>query len=101
MFKHIVCFKLKDSAEGASRAENARQIKSKLEALRGRIPGLQKLEVGINVLQDAAAYDVVLYTEFASPEDANKYQTHPEHVAVSQFIGRVKEARVVVDYHAD
>lgn len=101
MFKHIVCFKLKDSAEGASKAENAKQIKSKLEALQGRIPGLQKLEVGINVVEDAAAYDIVLYSEFASREDAEKYQVHPEHLAVAKFIGRVREARVVVDYVAN
>ena len=101
MFKHIVCFKLKDSAEGASKAENAKQIKTRLEALQGRIPGLQKLEVGINVVQDAAAYDIALYSEFASREDAEKYQSHPEHQAVAQFIGRVREARVVVDYEAN
>jgi hypothetical protein len=101
MFKHIVCFKLKDSAEGASKAENAKQIKSRLEALQGRIPGLQKLEVGINIVEDAAAYDIALYSEFTSREDAEQYQVHPEHQAVAQFIGRVREARVVVDFEAN
>jgi hypothetical protein len=100
MFKHIVFFKLKDFAEGASKAENARQIKSKLEALNGRIPGLLKLEVGINVVDDAAAYDIALYSEFASQQDAKNYATNPEHVAVAKFIGLVKEGRVVVDYPA-
>ncbi len=98
MFKHIVCFKLKEFAEGASRADNARQIKAKLEALRQRVPGIRKLEVGINLAEDPAAYDIALCTEFDSRSEAERYQQHPEHVAVAQFIARVREQRVVVDY---
>jgi len=37
--KHIVLWRLKPEAHGRAAAENARAIKQKLEALRGRIPG--------------------------------------------------------------
>jgi hypothetical protein len=100
MIKHIVCFKLKDQAESASKQENARKIKQQLDALVGRVPGVLRLEVGINFVADPAAYDIALYSEFESREALEKYQTHPEHVKVVQFIGKVREARVVVDYEA-
>ncbi len=100
MIKHIVCFKLKDFAEGASKDENARRIKRDLEALPGKVPGVKRLEVGINIVADPMAYDIALYTEFASQEALDKYQSHPEHQKVAQFIGKVREQRVVVDYEA-
>jgi len=98
--KHIVLWKLKDEAEGAKKAENARRIKERLEALRGRIPGLRHLEVGVNFEPSAAAYDVALYSELDSRAALDAYQVHPEHKAVADFIGKVREARVVVDYEA-
>ncbi len=98
MIKHIVCFKLKDSAEGASKAENARRMKAELEALPGKVPGVLRLEAGINHVDDPAAYDVALYSEFASKEDLARYQAHPEHQKIAQFIAKVREQRVVVDY---
>jgi len=98
MIKHIVCFKLKESAEGASKAENARKTKELLEGLAKKVPGVQRLEVGINFVEDPAAYDIALYTEFASREALAAYAQHPEHQKVVQFIGKVRESRVVVDY---
>ncbi len=48
MIKHIVMWRLKDSALGNKKAGNARLVREKLEALRGRIPGLLRLEVGLD-----------------------------------------------------
>ncbi|MGL5244279.1 MAG: Dabb family protein [Sarcina sp.] len=31
-------------------------------------------------------------------EDLNSYQKHPEHVKVGEFISKVRDGRVVVDY---
>ncbi len=100
MIKHIVFWTLKPFAEGATKDENARRMKARLEALPGRVPGIERLEVGINVAVSDAAYDLALYSEFASPAALDAYQVHPEHVAVADFIGRVRERRAVVDYEA-
>ena len=100
MLKHIVFWRLKDQAEGATRAENGAQIKLRLEALRGKIPGLLKLEVGIDVERSPAAYDVALYSEFTDQAALDAYQKHPDHVAAAAFIGKVRSERVVVDYLA-
>jgi hypothetical protein len=98
MVKHIVMWKLKAYAEGGDVLANARRMKFELEALRGRIPGLVALEVGIDVERSSAAYDVVLCSEFDDAEALAAYQVHPEHAKVAAFIGKVREARAVVDY---
>ncbi len=98
MVKHIVCFKLKDEAEGAPKLENARRIKRDLEALAARVPGVVRLEVGINFVKDPMAYDIALYSEFESGDALRQYATHPEHLKIVEFIGKVRESRVVVDY---
>ena len=101
MVKHIVCFKLKDHAEGATRAENARMLKGRVEAMRGKIPGMVELEVGLNFEPSDAAYDLVLYSVFESRAALAAYQVHPEHLAVVQILRRVRDARVVVDYDVE
>ena len=98
MLKHIVLFKLKPRAEGASKEENARKIKRDLEALKGKIPQIRHLEVGINSILSDVAYDVAIYSEFANEADLTTYARHPEHLKLVEFIGKVRESRAVVDY---
>jgi hypothetical protein len=98
MIKHIVMWKLKDFAEGAGKAENALKIKASLEGLQGKIKGMRVLEVGINNNDSAAAYDVVLYSEFDSVEDLIAYQNNPEHTKAGDIAGKVRLDRKVVDY---
>lgn len=98
MLKHIVLFKLKPTAEGASKDENANKIKRDLEALKGVIPQIRHIEVGINCLPGDSAYDVAIYSEFENEADLSVYAKHPEHVRVGEFVGKVRESRVVVDY---
>ncbi|KPV41925.1 stress responsive protein [Thiohalorhabdus denitrificans] len=98
MVKHIVMWRLKDQAQGNSRSANAELVKEKLEALEGRIPGLLKVEVGLDFSATESSADVVLYTELESREALEAYQVHPEHEAVKAFIGEVTAERWVVDY---
>jgi hypothetical protein len=69
-----------------------------LEALQDKIKEIRHIEVGININESEQAYDVVLYSEFNSIEDLNIYQNHQEHLRVAEFVGKVREARVVTDY---
>ncbi|OGO30053.1 MAG: stress responsive protein [Chloroflexi bacterium RBG_16_56_11] len=100
MIKHVVMWKLKDFAEGASKAENARKMKSQLEGLKKKISQVRLIEVGINTNEVADAYDVVLYSEFENVDDLHLYQKHPEHLKVGDFVGKVRLERRVVDYEA-
>lgn len=99
MLRHIVMWQFKDEAEGKTRAENCALIKSKLEALPARISFIRKLEVGINAYPSSMASDMVLITEFDSKDDLDLYAVHPEHVKVSDYVGKVRVSRTVVDYH--
>lgn len=97
MLKHIVMWKLKHDQEH-DRAENALLAKTYLEDLAGKIKEIRKIEVGINVNESAGAYDLVLYSEFENEQDLEAYQNHPDHLKVGEFIGQIRESRVVVDY---
>jgi len=98
LIKHIVMWRLKESAHGNDKATNARLIKEKLEALNGKIPGLLTLEVGIDFVGSDDSADIVLYSEFESREALDNYQAHPEHKAVVPFVGEARSERRVVDY---
>jgi phenylalanyl-tRNA synthetase alpha subunit len=99
MIKHIVFFGLADNAEGKTKAENARIIKSELENLKHLIPEIKKIEVGINYPNAPKTnYDIALYSEFDNFEDVDIYQEHPEHKKVAAYIGKVRISRAAVDY---
>ena len=98
MIKHIVMFKLKESADGMGKAENIQRLKSMLEALPAKIAEIKFFEVGVNFCDAPVACDLVLDSKFESKEALINYQKNPEHVAVANFVGKVCENRVVVDY---
>ncbi|MCH8506223.1 MAG: Dabb family protein [Ectothiorhodospiraceae bacterium] len=98
MVKHIVMWRLKDYALGRDKAANARLVKSELEALRGKIPGMLAIEVGIDFSATESSADVVLYSEFESRAALDAYHTHPAHEAVKSLVGEVRSDRCLVDY---
>ena len=98
MIKHIVIWKLKDEAEGFTKAQNAQRMKTELQALAGKISEIKAIEVGINFNNTDAAYDVALYSEFESREALDTYQKHPDHVKAASLVKAVQCERVVVDY---
>src|SRR3974390_2409001 len=101
MIKHVVMWKLKDFAEGADAARNAKRIKIELEALKKTIPQIWHIEVGINIIKDPSAYHDVLNFVFKNENDLETYKKHPDHRAVANFVGKVIDNRVVVDYETD
>lgn len=100
MIKHVVLWKLKPVAEGKTKAENAKVMKNLLESLPAKIDELERVEVGINMLEgeDEAICDVVLTTECKTEADLNLYAAHPDHQQVVSFIKKVAAERRVVDY---
>ena len=98
MIKHIVAWTLKDHAKGNDKATNAKLMQEMFAGLRGKIPGMLKLETGIDFSKTDASYDVMLYTEFESKEALAGYQAHPDHKALMPFIAVVRVGRMLVDY---
>ncbi len=95
MVKHIVFWKIKEDLDlDGVYAE----MKIRVEAMNGEIPGLLKVELGRDFSASEAAYDVALYAEIESREALPTYQDHPKHLHVKEFIGAVTCQRCVVDY---
>ena len=100
MIVHIVMWRLLSEAADNNKAVNAQLAKQKLEALNGIIPGLIKLEVGIDFSRSEFSGDLVLYSELESIEALAAYQQHPAHVEAGSFIKAICSERQVVDYKA-
>lgn len=98
MIKHIVMWRLKEEALGCSKSENAQKIKDQLEALKGEVEEILDIEVGLNCIEGDQAFDVVLVSLFEDRDALDRYQVHPLHKAVGDFIGQVRSERTVVDY---
>ena len=98
MIKHILMFRLKDEVDGNSKQANAEKAKELLEGINGKIPGLIKIEVGIDFSNTDASADLMLYSEFESREALEVYAGHPEHKAVIPFIKSIVSEKRVVDY---
>ncbi|MCD6076772.1 MAG: stress responsive Barrel domain protein [Ramlibacter sp.] len=99
MIRHIVMWNVR----GASRDEklgNIERLKASFHSLRGRIPGLLHLEVGVDTSGVDYACDVVLVSDFASQAALDAYAVHPEHLRVKAEIGDMRIARHQVDYAA-
>ncbi len=93
MVRHIVMWKLRDKAESA-------EIKVRLEALAGNIPGLLSIEVGIDFLESEQSADLVLIAELENRQALEVYQNHPAHQAVVPLVKAAAIARTVIDYDA-
>jgi hypothetical protein len=98
MVRHIVLWCLKAEALGATKELNAQRIKQRLEALNGRIPGLQRLDLGIDFSHTNSAADIALCADFDTRAALDAYLTHPEHVAAGQLVKAVVEERWMVDF---
>ena len=93
MLTHIVFFKLTDRTP-----ENIDKLREALLSMTGKIPQIQHMEVGINVVPSERAYDVALFQRFDSLHDLQEYQAHPNHQDVLKYILSVTASRVSVDY---
>ncbi len=99
MVKHIVMWKVKEHEVHGTKEEVMHKIKKGLEGLKGKIDGLEEIEVGINFNASDAAFDVVLNSVFTSKEALEGYQNHPKHLEVANgLVRQVATSRVVVDY---
>ena len=98
MIKHIVMWNVKGD-DAAQKKREALRIKELFESLVGQVPGLVRLEIGIDFSRVSYACDVVLYSEFESEAALSAYADHPEHLRVRDALKDVRIARYQVDYH--
>ncbi len=93
MIKHIVCFKLKDNSP--AECEKARDI---LLSMKGNVPMIKDIEVGIDFLHSERSYDLILQVTLEESELKN-YQNDPYHCGVvKKHMHAVRTSSVAVDY---
>ena len=73
-------------------------MKKRLEALPSRIEVIRSLEVGINLVEQARAFDIVLVSTFDSLDDLEKYRVHPAHQEFVNYVAQIREKVASVDY---
>ena len=98
MIKHIVMMRLKEVG-ATEKQEQLQHIKSKLEALIGKVPSLKAMEVGLNFSDRATAFDLVLVSLFDDDAGLEAYRIHPAHVEVLDYLKGKLETTAVTDYH--
>ncbi len=99
MIKHVVMWEFKDHAEGNDKERNIALAAEKIMELKDLADVIQFIEVGINLNKaDDQAYDLVLISDFKTLSDLDEYQNHPDHQKVKDFVKKVVDKRVVVDY---
>ena len=98
MIRHIVAWNYKEGFTEAENKENAKKIKTELEALTQYIDGIIELKVHINILRSSNR-DIVLNSQFINEEALASYQIHPEHKKVASFVCAVMQDRICIDYY--
>lgn len=97
MVKHVILWKLKDMSEAETATVKA-DIKTHLEALAGKIPGLLEIKVYTNKL-DSSNVDVMLDSSFESEAALKGYAIHPDHVTVADtYVRPFTATRACLDF---
>lgn len=77
MVKHIVCFKLKDPTP--EECEKCREV---LLSMKGNVPTLRGIEVGIDFMRSARSCDVVLLVDVEDRNALTEYDHDKYHCEV-------------------
>jgi hypothetical protein len=93
MVTHLVLFKLRDPSPA-----NLTATAAVLEEMDGKVPALESMEVGVDVVRSERSYDLALVTRFQNWEGLEAYRVHPVHGKVLTHLQRVVVSSIVVDY---
>ncbi len=92
MIKHIVCFKLNEG-------EDPEKAKEVLLSMKGNVPLLRDIEVGIDELHSTRSYDVILSVLLDDMKALEDYQADEYHVnVVKKHMHSVTKQSVAIDY---
>ena len=92
MIKHVVLFKLNEG-------ESASKAKEVLLGMKGNVPMLRGIEVGIDRLHSPRSYDVMLTVLLDDMKSLDEYQNDKYHVeVVKKHMHAVTKSSVAIDY---
>ena len=94
MVRHIVLFKLKDNS-----TENCLKAKEVLLSMKGKVPELRSIEVGVDYLHSERSFDLALIVTVDNKEALEQYQLDPYHCSVVKtHMHAVRSDSVALDF---
>lgn len=81
MLQHYVFIRYHRDTSEAHISEFTRRMLD----LHGRVPGIEHLEIGRDILRDGRSWDLILVMRFVSVDALRQYQQHPAHQEVMAF----------------
>ncbi len=98
MVKHVILWNLKSEYSIEEKQKIKENIKTSLESLKGKIPGLVEIKVHINGLETSSA-DLMLDSTLESAQALKEYAVHPDHVyAADTFVRPFTAVRSCLDF---
>lgn len=98
MVKHVILWNLKSEYSIEEKQKIKENIKTSLESLKGKIPGLVEIKVHINGLETSSA-DLMLDSTLESDQALKEYAVHPDHVyAADTFVRPFTAVRSCLDF---
>ncbi len=92
MIKHIVCFKLKEGTD----VEKTKEI---LLSMKGKVPEIKDIEVGVDFLHSERSYDIILQVTLENEAALTDYQNDEYHCSVvKKHMHAVRTGSIAVDY---
>jgi hypothetical protein len=100
MIRHVVMWRVRGET-AAEREAESRTVKTAFQTLRGQIPGMHHLEVGLGIIAGDDMCDVVLIADFDSLDALEAYAVHPKHLSVRDQLAGIRVSRHSVDFECD
>jgi hypothetical protein len=95
MIFHIVLMKFPTSS-----SPDIEKVCKKLTSLSGKVPQLKQINVGVNLVKSARAYDLALVAKFDSLNDLEEYAVHPIHVEAAKYAQSLTSSIISVDFES-
>jgi Stress responsive A/B Barrel Domain len=98
VIRHVVVWRLKDFNALTRRSPQWEALQQCVTAMRTGVPGLLKIDLGLDQSRTADSGDVILFSEFESWAALDGYQVHPLHDDFKKLLGPLRTERRLMDY---
>lgn len=98
MIKHIVFWRMKESANGHSAAENIKIAAEKLDAVAAQFPKLRSISHHTCIFSGAHYWDYVEEMVFDDLDSLKEWAAFEPHKQLHDFVESVRKERAAVDY---
>lgn len=97
MVKHLIIWNLKDELSDEEKKSVKEKIKSGLESLNGKIPGMKELTIRTDFLEGSNG-DILLDGTFEDEKALEGYQKNPLHLKEAAVVKQNVKSRKCVDF---